>query len=106
MSMPLLFHPAEESFVVAGTREEWMKKCEESLRKSPDFRSVASSPTLFRLTAQYRKPPVWGELTVTLTPEGPDSTRISARATTQPNLFTLIFSPEHRMLDDFAEAIR
>jgi hypothetical protein len=104
--MPVLFRPSEETFVVAGTREEWTKKCEEGLRRSPDFRGVESSESLFRIRAQYRRPPVWGELTVTLSPEGADSTRITARARTQPNLFTLLFSPEHRILDLFAEAIR
>jgi hypothetical protein len=103
--MPILFHPAEETFVVAGTREEWMNRCVEALRRSSDFRGVESSEKLFRITAQYRHPPVWGELTVTLTPVDADSTRISARATTQPNLFTLVFGPERRILDDFAEAI-
>ncbi len=104
--MPALFHPAEETFVVAGTREEWIKKCETALRTSRDFRGIESSQALFRMKAQYRRPPVWGELTVTLAPEGADSTRITARATTAPNLFTLLFSPEHRILDDFAEALR
>lgn len=104
--MPVLFHPAEETFVVAGTREEWVKKCVEALQKSADFRGVETSETLFRITAVYRKPPVWGELTVTLAPEGSDSTRIAAKATTHPNLFTLVFSPEHRILDDFAQAIQ
>ena len=104
--MPVLFHPAEETFVVAGTREMWFKTYAEALQKNADFRGVETSPTLFRITALYRKPPIWGELTVTLAPEGSDSTRITARATTQPNLFTLLFSPEHRILDDFAQAVQ
>jgi hypothetical protein len=104
--MQALFRPAEETFVVAGTREETFKKCADALRKSPDFRGIGASEALFRPKAHYRHPPVWGELAVTLTPEGADSTRITARATTQPNLFTPVFSPEHRILEDFAETLR
>jgi hypothetical protein len=105
-SMPVLFRPAEETFVVTGTREAWVTRCEQALRANRAFRGVETAPTLFRVTAQYRRPPVWGELTMTLTPEGTDSTRVTARAATLPNLYTLIFSPERRIVDDFAEALR
>jgi hypothetical protein len=104
--MPLLFRPAEETFVVSGPREEWIKRCEQAFRTSRDFRSVEVSPTLFRLTAHYRRPPVWGELTVTLTPEGNDTTHMVARATALPKLYMLIFGPERRIVDEIAEAIR
>jgi hypothetical protein len=33
-----LFHPLEEKFVVAGTREEWVKRCEEALQATPERR--------------------------------------------------------------------
>lgn len=56
--MPL-FHPLEESFVVAGTREEWAKMCEEALRSSSHFRDVTSSAVPFRFSARYGRPPVW-----------------------------------------------
>ena len=49
-----LFHPLEETFVVAGTREEWVKRCEEALGATPHFQDVASSGELFRLSARYR----------------------------------------------------
>jgi len=101
-----LFHPLEETFVVAGTREEWIKRCEEALRATPHFQDVASSGELFRVSARYRRPPVWGDIHVTLTPEGSGSTRITARAMVFPNLFSLIFSPERRILDHFARALR
>jgi hypothetical protein len=51
------------------------------------------------------RPPVWGDIHVTLTPEGSDSTRITTRAMVFPNLFSLIFSPERRILDHFARAL-
>jgi hypothetical protein len=71
-----LFHPLEEKFVVAGIREEWVKRCEEALRATPHFQDVASSAELFRVSARYRRPPVWGDVQVTLTPEGSGSTRL------------------------------
>ena len=92
--------------MVAGTREEWVKRCGEALRATPHFQDVASSGELFRVSARYGRPPVWGDIRVTLTPEGSGSTRITARAMVSPNLFSLIFSPERRILDHFARALR
>ena len=100
-----LFHPLEETFVVTGTREEWVKKCEEALRATPHFQDVASSAELFRVSARYRRPPVWGDIHVTLMPQGSGSTCITARAMAFPNLFALIFSPERRILDLFARGL-
>jgi hypothetical protein len=100
-----LFHPLEETFVVGGTREEWVKRCEDALRTAPHFQDAASSAELFRVSARYRRPPVWGDIHVTLTQEGSGSTRITARAMAYPNLFTLVFSPERRILDQFARAL-
>jgi hypothetical protein len=100
-----LFHPLEEKFVVAGTREEWVKRCEEALRTAPHFQDVASSAELFRVSARYRRPPVWGDIHVTLTPEGSGSTCITARAMAFPNLFALVFSPGRRILDQFARGL-
>lgn len=76
---------------------------------------------------KYGHAPVWGEIEVTaftrnsasddcmsrnlglvrsVAEEGSDSTRINAKATTLPNLFTLMFSPERKILDDFAQAVK
>jgi len=63
---------------------------------------VASSAELFRVSARYRRPPVWGDIHVTLMPEGSGSTCITARAMAFPNLLALVFSPERRILDQFA----
>jgi hypothetical protein len=100
-----LFHPLEEKFVVAGTREEWVKRCEEALQATPHFQDVTSSAELFRVSARYRRPPVWGDIYLTLTPEGSGSTCITARAMALPNLFALVFSPERRILEHFASGL-
>jgi len=70
--------------VVAGTREEWAKGCEEALRAIPHSQDAASSGKLLRVSARYRRPPVWGDIHVTLTPEGSGSARITARAMVFP----------------------
>jgi hypothetical protein len=101
-----LFQPLEETFVVGGTREEWVKRCEEVLRTAPHFRDVASSAELFRVAARYSRPPVWGDIRVTLTQEGSGSTRITARATAFPNLSAWIVNAKRRILDQFTRALR
>jgi hypothetical protein len=101
-----LFQPLEETFVVDGTREEWVKRCEEALGTAPHFRDVASSAELFRVAARYSRPPLWGDIRVTLTQEGSGSTRITAQATAFPNLSAWIFSAKRRILDQFTRAIR
>jgi hypothetical protein len=102
-----LFHPLEETFVVTGTREERVKRYEEALQETPHLQDVASSTELCRVSAWYRRPPVWGgDIHAPLTPEGSGSTCITARAMTFPNLFALVFSPERRILDQFARGLR
>ena len=101
-----LFQPLEETFVVGGTREEWVKRCEETLRTAPHFRDVAPSAEPFSVAARYSRPPLWGDIRVTLMQEGSGSTRITARATAFPNLSAWIFSAKRRILDQFTRALR
>jgi hypothetical protein len=101
-----LFQPLEETFVVGGTREEWVKRCEEALRTAPHFRDVASSYELFRVAARYSRPPLWGDIRVTLTQEGSGSTRITAQARAFPNLSAWILHAKRRILDQFTHALR
>jgi len=95
----------DTTLVVAGTREELLQKCCDALEAAPRFSVVNVSEDQFQVEATYRRPPVWGKLVVTLFPEGTDSTRISARITLLPNLFTLIFAPQQRILGRFTRAL-
>jgi len=95
----------DTTLVVAGTREELLQKCCDALEAAPRFSVVNVSEDQFQVEATYRRPPVWGKLVVTLLPEGTDSTRISARITLLPNLFTLIFAPQQRILGRFTRAL-
>jgi len=95
----------DTTLVVAGARQEWLQKCCDALEAAPRFSVANVSEDECQVTAKYRVPSVWGRLTVTLLPEGTDSTRINAKATVLPNLFTLIFAPQQRILTRFARAI-
>ena len=71
---------------------------------------IASRAHLMKATGELVKDSplraVWGDIHVTLTPEGSGSTCITARAMAFPNLFALIFSPERRILDLFARGLQ
>jgi hypothetical protein len=95
----------DTTLVVAGARDEWLQKCSDALEAAPRFSVANVSEDAFQVTAKYRFPPYGGQLTVTLLPEGTDSTRINARVAVLPNLFTLIFAPWHRILARFTRAI-
>jgi len=100
------FQPLEETFVVGGTREEWVSRCEEVLRTAPHFRDVRLSSELFGVAARYSRPPLWGDIRVALTQEGSGSTRITAQATAFPNASAWIFNAKRKILDQFTRAIR
>ena len=70
----------DTTLVVAGARDEWPQKCCDALEAAPRFSVADVSEDEFQVTAKYRVPPVSGQLTVTLLPEGTDSTRINARS--------------------------
>ena len=95
----------ETTLVVAGARDDWLQKCCDALEAAPRFSVADVSEDEFQVRAKYRLPPVWGQLTVTLLPEGTDSTRITASVAVLPNLYTLIFAPQHRILARFSRAI-
>jgi hypothetical protein len=95
----------DTTLVVAGVRDELLQKCCDVLEAAPGFSVVNVSEDQFQVEAKYRRPPVWGKLVVTLVPEGAGSTRISARITLLPTLFTLIFAPQQRILTRFTRAL-
>ena len=94
----------EESFVVAGAREEWLPKCCDALEVGR-FTGIETSETLGQITANYKKAATWGTISLTLTPEG-DSTRIVAKATANvDNVFAIFSSPGQRILKQFKAGI-
>ena len=99
------FRPREATIVVPGTREEWLQRCCDGLTEHRHFSIVDVSEYECEIKAKYRVVPIWVELTVSLSPEGAASTRINATVTVLPNLFTLITTPENRVLVRFARAV-
>lgn len=94
----------EENFVVSGKREDWLTKCDNSL-KSNGFKNIKTSNTIFQITADYKKATCVGEILVTLQPDG-DNTKINAKATANTdNIFALFKSPGKTILEAFKSGI-
>jgi hypothetical protein len=90
----------EEAFVVAGPRDLWLARVTASLRAG-GFGNVAESVTLYQVQGTYRKPLAWGEILVTLLPDG-DNTKVLAKATANvDNIWALFSSPTKRILATF-----
>jgi hypothetical protein len=68
----------EDAVVVSGPRERWLPACKDAL-DSQGFTKVDVSTTLFQIKANYKKATVWGDLEVTLVPEGAGATKINAK---------------------------
>ena len=92
----------EESLVVDGPRADWLQKCRTAL-ETQGFTRVEANETLGQITANYKKATTWGDLLLTLTPEGSsDATRITAKATANvDNLFAAFRSPGQKIIDQF-----
>ena len=44
----------EEELIVSGTRDEWLKKCEDSL-KSQGFKKIEANSSLYQIKGNYKK---------------------------------------------------
>jgi hypothetical protein len=100
-----LFRPRTSSLVSSGTPDEWLQRCCDELEAARHFTVVEVSEYDDRIQAKYRRLVVWADLTVELLPEGEDATRITATVSVLPNLLTLVFSSEWRVLGRFARTI-
>jgi Uncharacterised protein family UPF0547 len=95
----------EEAFVVEGSRADWLAHCDGALR-SRGFTAIAVDERLGQIRGNYKKLTTWGDLTVTLTPDGPAQTRIAATATANvDNVFALFKSPGRRIIDEFKSGL-
>jgi len=95
----------DSTLVMPGERDELLQRCCDALESTPRFSVLTVSEDQFRIDAAYRRPPVWGKLTVTLLPEGMGSTRINIAVTVLPNLFTLPFAPQPRIVGRLTRAL-
>jgi hypothetical protein len=95
----------EDALVVAGPRERWLVGCKDAL-EAQGFTKVEVSTTLFQLKANYKKATIWGDLEVTLVPEGADATKINAKATANvDNIFAAFGSPGRKIIDRFKQGL-
>jgi hypothetical protein len=91
----------EDTFVVSGSRDEWLQRGRTALEDG-GFTKVQTSDAIYELSGNYKKLTVWGDIRVTLVPEGDSETRIIARATANiDNVFSLFRSPGRAILDQF-----
>lgn len=90
----------EETFSVKGNQEEWLNKAEQALHKG-GFANVKTNKLLNQITGDYKKLTVWGEIIVSLLPEG-DNIKINAKSTANAdNIFAAFSSPNQKILDQF-----
>jgi hypothetical protein len=92
----------EEQMVVPGSRDEWLCLCERSL-KSQKFKKVSVNSTLGQVRGDFKQyiGTIWGDIIITLTPEGPN-TRLTVRATANvDNASALFSSPGAKMIEKF-----
>jgi hypothetical protein len=100
-----IFRPRTSSVVASGSPDEWLQRCCDGLDAARHFSVVEVTEYDRRVQAKYRRPPLWAELTVEFVREEEDATRINATVSVLPNLLTLAFSSEWRVLGRFARAI-
>lgn len=94
----------EEKIVVAGDRSNWLIRCEQALATG-GFKKIRKNEQLFQLQADYKKLTTWGEITITLVPQG-NQTVIAARVTANvDNIFALFKSPGKTILDAFKNGL-
>lgn len=90
----------EEAFVVAGARDEVLRRCEHVL-SAQGFTHVNSNSVLFQVEGKLHKFALWGEIVLALLPEGAN-TKIVAKATANvDNVFALFRSPSMKILQAF-----
>jgi hypothetical protein len=95
----------EDALPVAGPRERWLTACEHALQ-AQGFTKIEVLTPLFQINANYKKATVWGDLEVTLLPEGADGTRINAKATANvDNLFAAFGSPGRKIIERFKQGV-
>ncbi|MEY5130582.1 MAG: hypothetical protein RL734_649 [Bacteroidota bacterium] len=94
----------EEIFSVKGDTEEWLTRLEQALHKG-GFSNVKVNTSINQLTGDYKKFTVYGDIMVTLLPEG-GNINISAKSTANvDNIFALFSSPNQKILNQFKNNI-
>jgi hypothetical protein len=91
-----------DAVVVSGTRQDWMGKCCASL-ESGKFKNIKVSEALFQISADYKKFPTYGDIQITLTPEGSDTRLTIAITAAVDNIYAIFRSPGKHILKIFKD---
>ena len=90
----------DDTFVVAGKREQWFSRCKDALSKG-EFTAIQANEAFGQIKGDYKKFSVWGTIEITLLPEG-ENTKIVAKATANvDNVFALFSSPGKKIIEAF-----
>ena len=100
----ITFRSRSYAITVPGPRDVLLQKSCEALDAASHFSIIEVSDHDFEVKARYRVPPVWADLTISLAPQGTDSTVITATISVLPNLFTVLTIPARRIFARFAAA--
>ncbi len=91
--------------MVDGDRAAWVERCHRAL-DSAGFTKVEARPEFGQVTGSYKKLSVWGDIAITLVPDGDARTRIDATATAAvDNVYALFGSPGRKIIARFKDAL-
>jgi len=94
----------EDTFVVAGNREQWFDKCKEALTAG-GFTKIRANDILWHITSNYKKLTVWGSIEITLFPEGENTKIVVKVMANVDNIYALFVSPGKRIIKAFKSNI-
>ena len=95
----------EEVLILDGSIEELMNVCTKSLERA-DFSRIEVNKDLHQITAAHRKFTVWGTISIILSPENANTTKLSITATANvDNAFALFKNPGKEIIGAFKNNI-
>ena len=90
----------DDTFVVCGTREQWLPRFVDAFANA-GFTEIHVNEVFGQIRGDYRKLTVWGNIEISLMPEG-ENTKVVARATANvDNVYALFSSPGKKIIDAF-----
>ncbi len=94
----------EETFVISGPCDQVLAKCKGALEMG-GFGGVKANSTLNQVEGTYHKFTAWGEILITVMPDGVAS-KIVAKATANvDNIWALLSSPTKKILAAFKDKL-
>jgi|TARA_B110000467_G_C18253707_1_gene442034 hypothetical protein len=82
----------EDTFVVAGNREQWLPLCANALNAA-GFSAVEANELLGQVKGNYKKFTVWGSIEISLMQEGGNTKFVAKAMANVDNIFAIFSSP-------------